>query len=234
MRPGPARQDVTMADLAAQVRAERVAALMRAERAEHIAAQVRAERNRGSAPWLIWAFHLVAAAVAGCVLWSLSYPGFDFYLLVASGWGSLAVAGFWLGWIIFVATRTGRLWRWFVVGPIIGVLTVVLLAVGAPLQVRWAASRDAFAAVVAGHPIPPAGSEWTALPVPNQLGSYPIVFAYWVPGGAVFYEAHGNFIDDAGFAYLPAGPTAELNTGSFEWPRFRPLGGGWYHWTASW
>jgi hypothetical protein len=100
--------------------------------------------------------------------------------------------------------------------------------------VRWAASRDAFAAIVAGHPIPPAGSEWTPLTVPDRLGSYHIISASWVPGGAIFYEAHGNVFDDAGFAYLPGGPTAELDTVSFEGPRFRHLGGGWYRWTAGW
>jgi hypothetical protein len=228
---GSARQDATMADHAAQARAERIAALVRAE---HTAALIRTERNRGSARWPIWAFHFVVAAVAGCVLWSVSYPGSDFLLLAVSAFGSLVLAGIWLGWTIFVASRTGRRWRWFLVGPVIGVLTVMLLASGVPLAIRWAASRDAFAAVVAGHPIPPAGSEWTRLAVPNQLGSYRILSANWVPGGAIFYEAHGNFFDDAGFAYLPAGPTAELDTGAFEAPRFRHLGGGWYRWTASW
>ncbi|MER7009102.1 hypothetical protein ABT297_39500 [Dactylosporangium sp. NPDC000555] len=213
MRTGLPRQDVTMADLAAQARTE---------------------RRRGSVPWLVLAFHLVAGAVAACVLWSMSYPGSNFLVLAASAVGSLVMAGIWLGGTIFVAARTVRRWRWFVIGPVIGVLTVALLAIGAPLQLRWAASRDAFATVVAGHPIPPAGSKWTNLPVPEQLGSYRIIGADWVPGGAVFYEAHGNFFDDAGFAYLPAGPTAELNTGWFEGPRFRQLGGGWYSWTASW
>ncbi|MFC4042205.1 hypothetical protein ACFO1B_27585 [Dactylosporangium siamense] len=218
-----------MADPAGRARDERLAALVRAERTEHVVVQER----RGSAPGLIWAFHLVAGAVAGCVLWSRSYPGSDSFLLAAGGVAALAMAGVWLGWTIVVANRTGRRW-WFVVAPVIAVLTLVLLAVGAPLRMRWSAGRQAFAAVVAGHPIPPAGSEWTQFDVPERLGSYRVVVAYWVPGGAVFYEGHGNLFDDAGFAYLPAGPTAELNTGLFEGPRFRSLGGGWYQWTASW
>jgi RNA polymerase sigma-70 factor (ECF subfamily) len=37
-------------------------------------------------------------------------------------------------------------------------------------------------------------------------------------------------------AYLPDGPSESLaaGDGSFEAPRFWPLGGGWYNWTASW
>jgi hypothetical protein len=34
--------------------------------------------------------------------------------------------------------------------------------------------------------------------------------------------------------YLPTGPTDELDTGVFENPQFRALGGGWYTFTASW
>jgi len=58
--------------------------------------------------------------------------------------------------------------------------------------------------------------------------------AYRVPGGAVFYEEHGVFIDDAGFAYLPDGPTDGLSSVGFENPQFHHLGGPWYRWTASW
>jgi hypothetical protein len=48
------------------------------------------------------------------------------------------------------------------------------------------------------------------------------------------WHEDGAFFDDAGFAYLPEGPTASLENGSFESPVFRHLGGPWYRWTASW
>ncbi|WP_344619696.1 hypothetical protein [Dactylosporangium salmoneum] len=189
----------------------------------------------GSGWRLIWAFHLVVVAAAGGLLWSLSYPGSNFLLMALSGLAAFVVACVWLFWTaIYLARHAGKWRKWFLIGPVIGVLTLALLCTGAPSKMRWAASRNAFAAIVAGHPIPPPGSEWQQFTVPRRLGSYSIIGADWVPGGAVFYEAHGSFFDDAGFAYLPGGPTTELDTGWFEGPRFRPLGGGWYSWTASW
>ncbi|MEV4508916.1 hypothetical protein AB0K00_08175 [Dactylosporangium sp. NPDC049525] len=185
--------------------------------------------------WALWicAFHLVVVAVAGGLLWSLSYPGYHSLLLAASGFASVVVACCWLGLALYVASTTGRWRRWFLIGPVIGVLTLVLLGTGVPLKMRWAANRDAFAAVVAGHPIPPPGSEWQDFTVPRWLGSYIIVGASWVPGGAVFREDQGDFFDSAGFAYLPGGPTGELNTGWLVRPSFQHLGGGWYSWTGN-
>lgn len=182
----------------------------------------------------IWAFHLVVVAVAGVMFCSVSYPGSSFFLFAASGFASVLVGCYWLGWTIYIVSTTGRWRRWFLIGPFIGVLTLVLLGTGAPFKMRWAASQGAFAAAVAGHPIPPPGSAWAPFTVPRRLGLYSITSASWVPGGAVFYEAHGDFFDDAGFAYLPGGPTAELDTSLFESPQFHHLGGGWYSWTASW
>jgi hypothetical protein len=185
--------------------------------------------------WALWigAFHVVAVAVAGGVLWSVSYPGSHFFLLLASGLGSVVVACCWLGLALYVGGSTGRWSRWLLIGPVVGVLTLVLLGTGVPLKMRWAANRDAFAAVVAGHPIPPPGSEWHDFTVPRLLGSYIIEDASWVPGGAVFLEDQGNFVYSAGFAYLPGGPTAEHNTNWMARPSFRHLGGGWYNWTGN-
>ncbi|WP_238008729.1 hypothetical protein KZZ52_03090 [Dactylosporangium sp. AC04546] len=180
----------------------------------------------------IWAFHLVVVAVAGGVLWSVSYPDGDLYLLGAFGCTSVLVGCFWLGWTISVARTTGRRRGWFLAGPVVGVLTLALLCTGAPFKMRWAASRGAFAAVVAGHPIPPPGSEWEGFIVPRRLGLYSITEAGWVPGGAVFYEAHGGLYG-AGFAYLPGGPTAELDTVELYWPQFKHLGGSWYRWIGN-
>lgn len=77
-------------------------------------------------------------------------------------------------------------------------------------------------------------SDWHHVPAPSTFGSYRIIAAYHVPGGVVFQERNGNLFDDAGFAYLPGGPTPDLENGSFESPIFRHLGGAWYSWTASW
>ncbi|MBM7785503.1 hypothetical protein [Tenggerimyces flavus] len=66
------------------------------------------------------------------------------------------------------------------------------------------------------------------------MGSYEVIRVETVPGGVLFYEANGNLFDDAGFAYLPGGPTPELENGGFESPNYRHLGGPWYAFTASW
>ncbi|MER7281989.1 hypothetical protein ABT369_46915 [Dactylosporangium sp. NPDC000244] len=109
---------------------------------------------------------------------------------------------------------------------------MVLLCTGAPFKMRWAASRSAFAAMVAGHPIPPSGSEWEDLAVPHRLGLYTITRAGWVPGGAIFFEAQGDVFYDAGFAYLPGGPTRDVETAMFESANFHHLGG-WYRWAGT-
>ncbi|MEV6932431.1 hypothetical protein AB0M46_49170 [Dactylosporangium sp. NPDC051485] len=110
---------------------------------------------------------------------------------------------------------------------------MALLCTGAPFKMRWAASRGAFAAVVAGHPIPPPGSAWESFTVPRRLGLYTITSAGWVPGGAVFYEAHGDVFYHAGFAYLPGGPTRDVETALIESAYFHHLGGGWYRWSGT-
>ena len=71
------------------------------------------------------------------------------------------------------------------------------------------------------------------LPVPKTLGSYRITLASRVIGGVIFHEIHGAFLNDAGFAYLPGGPTAQPY-GDLQSPAFVHLSGPWYAWTASW
>lgn len=189
--------------------------------------------NVGPDRRLVWAFHLVIVAAASGVLWSESYPGWQLSLLAASGCTSVLVGCFWLGWTIHIASTTDRWRRWFPIAPVIGVLTLVLLCTDAPFKTRWAASQGAFAAAVAGHPIPPPGSAWESLTVPRRLGLYTITSAGWVPGGAIFYEAQGDVFNNAGFAYLPGGPTADVETTARQSAYFHPLGGGWYRWTGT-
>ncbi|MEV4508778.1 hypothetical protein AB0K00_07445 [Dactylosporangium sp. NPDC049525] len=189
--------------------------------------------NAGPDRRLIWAFHLVIVAAASGVFWSASYPGSNLFLFAASGCTSVLAGCFWLGWTIYVAKATDSWRSWFLIGPVIGVLTLVLLCTGAPFKTRWAASRGAFAAVVAGHPIPPLGSAWESFTVPRRLGLYSITEAGWVPGGAIFYEAQGDAFNSAGFAYLPGGPTADVETAAKQSAYFHPLGGDWYRWTGT-
>lgn len=69
--------------------------------------------------------------------------------------------------------------------------------------------------------------------VPNSIGGFSLSRATVEPEGLVIFDKEGAFFDDAGFAYLPDGKFPPGN-GSFESPRFRSLGGGWYAFTSSW
>jgi len=180
-----------------------------------------------------WVLHLFIVATGGGVLWSVSYPGSNVSLFAVSGCASVAAGCCWLGWTVFVAGRTGGWQRWFPIGPVIGVLALVLLCTGAPFKMRWAAGRNAFAALVAGHSLPPPGSPWERLSVPHRLGLYTIKDAGWVPGGAIFSETHGDVFYDASFAYLPSGPTRDVETAMGQSANFHHIGGDWYRWSAT-
>jgi hypothetical protein len=188
--------------------------------------------------WHWWTFHTaMATAVAGGT-WAFSGPGFDALAAMVAGVAMLLLGAIWLAWLVTYRLRAGR-WSWgFVVAPLIVLAMLVALVAGVPRQVRWELSRPAFDRLVATLPAPSSESEsvWQPIAVPETIGSYRIVGAYRVEGGYVFYDRHGAFFDDAGFAYLPDGPSESLTAGdgSFEAPRFWPLGGGWYNWTASW
>lgn len=71
-------------------------------------------------------------------------------------------------------------------------------------------------------------------PPDRRLGLYQVTSVWRVEAGVLFYEKTGALSDDAGFAYLPDGPSPDVENGLFESPRFRRLGEGWYAWTASW
>ncbi|WP_406043067.1 hypothetical protein OG799_03635 [Micromonospora sp. NBC_00898] len=167
-------------------------------------------------------------------MWAFSGPGVAM-LPAATAVAVLGVAV--VLWTVGaqLSHSAGRTWPWWLpVAPTMAVVVLALLVTGLPLRARWALSRDAFAAVVTRLPEPATTTGFDRVPVPAMVGSYRITTAYRVPGGVVLYEANGAFFDDAGFAYLPDGPTPSLGNGSFESPVFRPLGGGWYRWTASW
>lgn len=140
--------------------------------------------------------------------------------------------------------RLSRTWR--VYAAILAVAFVCFLAFAAyvywwmftpyeaPTRHHWAASKDAFNGVVASAPPTPGEAhDWMSFEIPQHLGKYDVTLAYRVKGGVVIYDAKGG-MEDTGFAYLPNGPYDGLENGSFESPRFKPLGDGWYSFIASW
>jgi hypothetical protein len=183
-----------------------------------------------------WLFHLLCVPLALVRLWSASFPGYPLLGLFAEV-VLVALAGWWLLRLIVHVRLRGNRRRRFGVAPACALVFVLLLAVQAPLQVRWHLREGDFNRVVAslnttaGTPI--AGEGFVE--VPHRIGGYSITSADRVPGGLIFYESHGSIFNDAGFGWFPAGPDAEaLEDGTFENPQFTHLHGPWYAWTASW
>ena len=198
--------------------------------------------------WPLWAalikppgraFHLCVALAGALQLWSWSVPGFAFFTYGVASLLSSVLAGLWLVKLVADAGRRRRIGATFAVAPAAAVVVALLLAADVPFEARWAMSRSFFEAEVqrAGSAGLPEGSaaDWVGLDVPGRLGAYRVTEAYRVgDGGVVFFEANGNLFDNAGFAYLPNGPSPGLENESFEAPQFRHLEGKWYVWTASW
>lgn len=205
--------------------------------------------HRRSLPWL-WIGHALLAGTLGMLLFAFSTPGYSFPLAALAGLALLVSGGTWIVLLGIALTRR-RPSGWLAVAPVLVVVTLALLAVGMPMKTRWAGSRADFDRVVAQFDASGQGADrdadgpdtggldrshrWTAVDVPDRVGTYEIKAAYRVDGGFVFYAAaSSNMFDDGGFAYLPGGPDPTLVTPDALSPVFHPLGGPWYAWTASW
>ncbi len=161
----------------------------------------------------------------------------------------LALAGFWLTRARPIRQRRAL---WFLVAPAAALATVALAATGAPLEARWALARGEFDDAVALAPPWSDGPAPTAtdrgphdpisFDVPDRLGSYRVSRGSTVPAGVFFHTGGGGIgFSDGGFAHLPDGPpgglgplppSPDLGIAWFETITFRPLGHGWYAWSA--
>jgi len=183
-----------------------------------------------------WRFHTVLVPVGLALLYAYSFPGVSFIVLVIAGWVVLGASVVWLvRLVVFFARRnrgrsTGTA-KWFLLAPLGALLTGLLVWADAPLRARWELSRGDFERSARAVQ---RGKFHGAMTDSRRLGLYTVTDIQPVKTGILFYEATGDFLDDAGFAYLPGGPSADLENGGFEAPQFRSLGGGWYAWTASW
>ncbi|MEZ5381723.1 MAG: hypothetical protein R2754_07990 [Microthrixaceae bacterium] len=186
-----------------------------------------------------WLFHATLVFVGALAFWSASYPGGTVLgVMVIPALGIMVVV-----WMVRVAVY---LWarrttaglasaRWLVAAPLVGLAVLCLLAVQAPLQVRFALSRSAFERV-ADRAQPNVAPNVTAeLEVGGRLGWYSPGRSFQQGDATIVYVNGANFIDDGGFAHLPDGPFPGLGTaGGMEHPVFTHLTGDWYIWTASW
>jgi hypothetical protein len=182
-----------------------------------------------SARWPMWLCYSALTVVLLATVWTFSAITMSSLLRLAALAGLLFVLLLsWLWWHRLVVPRIlARGGRRIV--PAVVVVVLVLGCAGVPRQVRWALGRPAFDRFAAAYAADPD------LRAPDWLGSYRIVAGpYPVPGGFRLLSGTSGLFDDAGFAYLPGGPPADLGNGAWENPVFRHLTGPWYSWTASW
>lgn len=175
---------------------------------------------------------VVAVVVLGfLVVWATSYPGLPISMVVISSLLSLLV--------LVIASTVPRRPAPIVlsIGATVLITTAVvaLITSGTPRQLRFAASEDAFAAVVAGMPAPTevASDTWTDFPAdcPAMIGSYTLSDCRGFDGGYLFLQHDDAVTDDSGIAYLPSGPRVDeeglLDTG------LTHLDGPWWSWTCN-
>ena len=181
-------------------------------------------------------FHGVLVVTGLIVLWAFSFPGVHF-LAVFPCIGIVGVAA--ITWvaraITYLVARHRGTCRgraaWFAVAPLGAVALGALLATHVPLRLRWEFSKPSFDDALEDVRSDPNGlTEWN----PRRIGTYKINIVRVVQQGIVFYDDVGALFDDAGFAYLPEGPSDDMANGNFENPQWFALGDHWYAWTASW
>jgi hypothetical protein len=183
-------------------------------------------------------FHTLLVIELTWLWWALGVPGFAYLPVMPLSAALLAAGCVWaVKFVPFVATgrhmASRRMWLQFAAAPVLVAVFVAAALEPGALSVRWALSRDAFEQTVEQalrldrHAAATDGSS-------GRIGLYRIIVVRRVGDAVIFYEAHGSLFDDAGFAYLPDGPTDDLANGNFENPQFEHLEGDWYLWTASW
>lgn len=178
-----------------------------------------------------WTFHAALILTIGCLIWAYSLPGVSLVLQLVGFLALMALGVLWLGKLVGAWRQySGWSW-WFALAPILVIGLSAMLHSRFPLQARWELSLPAFENLITDMP----SDGKLSVDTPTMIGSYTITSTFRVPEGVLFYEETGSsFVDDAGFAYLPGGPTNSLANSNFESPTFYHLGGSWYSWTASW
>jgi hypothetical protein len=150
----------------------------------------------------------VLAALAS--VYTTSVPGWYFGWLGLLGPAWFVIGLIWLGTLVRMLAKTGRLarlrrhWPVWAVPPVIVLLVAGLVYAGAPIEIRFALSRlalDDFTRTVSqGGPLP-GDDEW--------IGLYPVSSAELIPGGVRFAIDDAGFIGAEGLAWRPGGEPPE-------------------------
>lgn len=176
---------------------------------------------------------LALAALA--LIWSQSVPGDDLLWLMIGLAGWLVMGIIWLVRLILCLEGGGRPRRWLAVAPVMAFAVLAMIVADVPIKARFELSRADFDAAVAQIPSDTRSSGDSSSEATGRIGSYEITSWWRARDGVILNEANGSgMANDAGFAYLPDGPTPRLANSNFENPQFTSLGDGWYAWTASW
>lgn len=178
--------------------------------------------------------HGTAAAAALVLLAAEVPPGEVWPLAVAAVWVLILCASVWSVRLATHAVAAARRrphgrWRGYLLAPFGGLVVAGLLWANVPMRVGFAVSRPSFDRAAASR-----GRTDQDTIDSQRIGVYEITQVTRSGDAILFYEANGSFSDDAGFAYLPEGPTDELENTGFERPQWTHLGGHWYAWVASW
>jgi hypothetical protein len=181
-------------------------------------------------------FHGALVATGLVVLWAFSFPGIHFLAVVPCIWVVGIAAVTWLvRGVTYLRSRrraahsgTALL---FAIAPAGALVLALVLHANFPLRARWQSSKSDFQNAVEEVRAEPANwASWK----PRRIGTYTITSVRIVDEGVIFYDEVGALSDDAGFAYLPHGPSTKMANASFENPQWLALGDHWYAWTASW
>jgi hypothetical protein len=183
---------------------------------------------------------LCVMAPTSWILWESTLPGGPVCAFTLLGLPALFAGALWaVALVRFVARKaknrpTGS-GVWLVIAPVGAAVVLVLASSDVLLRARFALHRTAFDEVAAVIPAAHGTNDFIAVPwTERDVGSYTITGVYRIGAGVIFYERHGGFLDDAGFAHRPHGPDGIEGNGRWEHPQFRHLEGPWYAWTASW
>jgi hypothetical protein len=194
-----------------------------------------------------WLFHLGLGVVVALRLWAASTPAGPQALLWLGSAVVFSVAALvWVVWLLAWMRRrrdgaSGAAWR-FLVAPMCATLSVAVLVLDLPLQVRWSLAQESFDRAVESAPAS-APDQPVAFDVPAVLGSYRVDRAVAI-GDDVFLSVasdplesrSGGFLLSSGFAHLPTGraPSPDPVGRGHGKVHYRHVDGDWYAWAASW
>lgn len=187
---------------------------------------------------LAWLYLGTTIVLAAVYLWSIAVPGLRFFAWAASLAGLSLVGFVWIVLGLLALTRLVRKGARKVTRPLVTSLAVVpmvaILLLGArlidaPLRLRVELSRGqltdyAESRLSEGRP---------DVVTPESIAGFALSSVVVRDGAVFLYDTDGSLFDDAGLLYLPDGQPADVSA-SMESPYFRPLGGGWWAFTASW